>query len=1150
MKNVLKTAILGGLFLAAAANAAIVITTDSTIGKSVTANNDELYYAGDVSGSDLLHGLAGTHSGWKNANGALDVSINDGNNGGDYGVSGLAALVGAAWANDSGTSSEFVLGSGNGTGFNISKIQSISAWTSGSGFPNQKYSVSVRYLGNTVYTPLTNAEYQPFPGTTAAAGGSVKITITNDAGFVASGIDAIKFSFLATTDTHSTASTVYREIDVFGVASGTDVTAPTVSVLSPVDGAAGVLTDRNLEVTFSEPVAIGSGNITITNLDTAASTVISVSNAQVSVSGTVLTINPTSDLATNSNYAVLIGTGAIKDLSGNSFTGIVASTTWNFATAGANPFATGKTKVFLLAGQSNMKGQGINSELTAPYNTAQTNVFFWDNGSWVDLAPGFGNTTDSFGPEVTFGHTVKQALPADNIVLIKYAANGTALYNDWTPVTGPEYITFTNTVRTALANLDASGADYEIAGMLWLQGESDAHEGMATNYDADLRNFIADMRTQFSNPALPFYIARVTTFYNSKGQIELVRSAQTNVAETTFNAEWFDTDSYVPLINGGHYGTAGQVAIGIDFANAYLNNDLITTNWPPMKIMALGDSITAGYTDNPTWSVAFNFGYRSGLYQCLFDAKTNVQFVGTSAEPFNNLYGDPTLGGTVKPEFDLRLLGQGGHEGYGGWKIPQIESIVASKLAANMPDVITLMIGINGIDSGSPAELNSLVGTILSNAPDVHLIVAQITPKSSYNADLYNYNAYIRNTLVPAYTNAGYNVTTVDMYSMYLTNLNDPTSINTNMFSNGINHPTPEVYDAMAEIWFRGITNPDGIVIEPPPVPVPITPFYNLQDDFDGVDDLAWSSTLVFNNLGVVSGAADANGNGSVALTLQANKTYTASLDIVLTTNAGNNYVSFGLFNGGITTASRHNNSSPAYIQYAPSAGAVSVKAGDTILGSSTDVGFSTSYTYKMVIVTAAVGTGATIDYSWINNVTGVTNVLATGQPLVDYTTVQHIGISGDTRSTTAPGYVDNFSLTRTPIDEYLNWAGEYGMNYNNYFGTNDLDSDGANNLYEYAFNGNPTNSAATGINPFVGKAGVAGGTNYIEYVHVERASTNSGITYTLQQTSNLISQAFSNSVDAVFVGEAVSGAYKSVTNRIPTDGKTAEYLRVKVEED
>lgn len=45
-----------------------------------------------------------------------------------------------------------------------------------------------------------------------------------------------------------------------------------------------------------------------------------------------------------------------------------------------------------------------------------------------------------------------------------------------------------------------------------------------------------------------------------------------------------------------------------------------------LRIMPLGDSITAGYTDNPTWNHHFEFGYRRGLLRRLRDAGMDFVF--------------------------------------------------------------------------------------------------------------------------------------------------------------------------------------------------------------------------------------------------------------------------------------------------------------------------------------------------------------------------------------------------------------------------------------------------------------------------------------------------------------------------------------------
>jgi hypothetical protein len=124
--------------------------------------------------------------------------------------------------------------------------------------------------------------------------------------------------------------------------------------------------------------------------------------------------------------------------------------------------------------------------------------------------------------------------------------------------------------------------------------------------------------------------------------------------------------------------------------------------------MPLGDSITTGYTDNPTWNQPFKFGYRSGLYTRLTNAGYNFQFVGGSAEPWNKAFGDPTHGGTYKPALDLRDLGQDGHRGYGGASASTLQGGIVNWLAADDPDIILLMIGTNGQDT---TGLNTLVNT-------------------------------------------------------------------------------------------------------------------------------------------------------------------------------------------------------------------------------------------------------------------------------------------------------------------------------------------------------------------------------------------------------------------------------------------------------
>ncbi len=109
-----------------------------------------------------------------------------------------------------------------------------------------------------------------------------------------------------------------------------DTTAPTVASFSPLDEATGINTSQNIVFTFSEAIQRGTGNIVF---KTAGGNVVATYDAATSsnlaISGTTLTINPSSYLAYGTGYSVEFSPGTVKDLAGNSYAG---TNGYNFAT--------------------------------------------------------------------------------------------------------------------------------------------------------------------------------------------------------------------------------------------------------------------------------------------------------------------------------------------------------------------------------------------------------------------------------------------------------------------------------------------------------------------------------------------------------------------------------------------------------------------------------------------------------------------------------------------------------------------------------------------------------------------------------------------------------------------------------------------------
>ncbi len=212
----------------------------------------------------------------------------------------------------------------------------------------------------------------------------------------------------------------------------------------------------------------------------------------------------------------------------------------------------GPVQVFILAGQSNMEGQGV-VDLDHPehYNGGKGTLVqvMRDSsdpkcfahlrdadGNWVvrgdvkvrfrtknelkkgGLGIGFSGYGGKhhIGPELQFGHVVGDAIEAP-VLLVKTAWGGKSLFKDFRPPssageTGAFYLQMVNEVREALDQLAVdfpayANRHYEIAGFVWFQGWNDMIDAKARDeYEQNLVNLIKDVRREFGRPRLPVVI--------------------------------------------------------------------------------------------------------------------------------------------------------------------------------------------------------------------------------------------------------------------------------------------------------------------------------------------------------------------------------------------------------------------------------------------------------------------------------------------------------------------------------------------------------------------------------------------------------------------------------------------------------------------
>ena len=235
--------------------------------------------------------------------------------------------------------------------------------------------------------------------------------------------------------------------------------------------------------------------------------------------------------------------------------------------------------VYLFAGQSNMDGRGLASELSAAQREPmkQAIIFYrnpkTDGEGWQPLSPKFSLAPkkykgETFGMEMGFAQTMLKANPDTKLALIKGSEGGTNLRKDWKPGTkgdsasqGPLYREFIKTIQMATDKLTKRGDTYTIRGFLWHQGESDSKKG-AKQYQDRLTKLIDRIREDVNVPNLPAVVGEV--FDN--GNRDKVREAIQNVAKSSPTVGLVSADGTKTSDPGTHFDTASVLLMGNRYA--------------------------------------------------------------------------------------------------------------------------------------------------------------------------------------------------------------------------------------------------------------------------------------------------------------------------------------------------------------------------------------------------------------------------------------------------------------------------------------------------------------------------------------------------------------------------------------------------------
>ena len=316
---------------------------------------------------------------------------------------------------------------------------------SASGWQQVNFVTPVAITANTVYV----ASYLAPSGRYAA----------DNNGFTAAGVDnpplhALKdsasggngvYAYGSTTifPTNSYQGSNYWVDVVFSTTIPPDTTPPTVSAITPANGATGVSSSTTVSATFSE--AMDATTVTSANVflrDPSSNLV--ATTLTYNATTRVVTLTPSPKLAASTTYTATVGTG-VKDAAGNA---MAAARVWSFTTAAPDITPPTVTAISPASGASSVaRGSNITATFSEAMDAATINTSTVELRTSGNVLVAAVVTYGAFSRVVTLNPTPTLDALASYTVTIRGGATdprvkdvaGNALATDriWSFVTGP-----------------------------------------------------------------------------------------------------------------------------------------------------------------------------------------------------------------------------------------------------------------------------------------------------------------------------------------------------------------------------------------------------------------------------------------------------------------------------------------------------------------------------------------------------------------------------------------------------------------------------------------------------------------------------------------------------------------------------------------
>lgn len=234
-------------------------------------------------------------------------------------------------------------------------------------------------------------------------------------------------------------------------------------------------------------------------------------------------------------------------------------------------------QIILVIGQSNTHyGLGLNEVLDAPEaGIYQLGRFKNDNCVIQACEPldHHTKTEDRIGFALTFSKLYKQAqqIPSD-LILVPCGFGGTGFADNRWNKSNDLYEDAVSRVN----NLMTKYPNASLAAILWHQGETDVLLGNV-NYQEDLDNLIANLRTDFGNDTVPFVLGGMVPYWvNQSADRQALQQILKDTRNRNSHVGYADPDVPFVIVKGDdtfdeiHFNANGQRELGRRYFDAFM----------------------------------------------------------------------------------------------------------------------------------------------------------------------------------------------------------------------------------------------------------------------------------------------------------------------------------------------------------------------------------------------------------------------------------------------------------------------------------------------------------------------------------------------------------------------------------------------------